>query len=189
MARRKVETAVDIQDALTTKGTVTIKEGELKGERDRAVVLEATPASGYVFAGWEIETTPARTMLRVFGVVGDVYNTVEAVCSVPAIQSVYQTLYTDGSKLYTDEAGKFEAAFGYWDAGNGQYLLYDGSIIPVPQVCLSRGATTVPQQGQVVRIYNAFDQLGNPIPNSDINGFTRLGDGSVVANRDNQAVI
>lgn len=142
----KVETEVQIENAVSSAGTVTIKDGELKGTRNRTVTLQATPATGYSFEGWEVEKT--QTKLRVFITpVDGLYLTANLACNstsgllnnleqVTARSKDVKTLYTDGRMLYTDVEGNFPAATGYWAInGRTSYINYDGLVLPVIETC------------------------------------------------------
>lgn len=132
-------TTVKIEDQVTSKGTITVKEGELRGNRGRMVILEAAAAQGYVFDRWEIETFSVK--LRQFGIVGQRFDSIDQVCSSPNAD-LTTPLYSDGSLLYTDEEGKYPATTGYWYAGRGTYYNYNGANLPSIQTC-SQGSVTV----------------------------------------------
>lgn len=137
---RKVDTEINIQDAITDSGTVTMVDGQTKGPRGRTVTLQATAAPGYVFDGWEIEKSPVRLRIFIAPAVG-LYQTLDSVCD-PTVTQEYTnqtkvtTLYTDGTLLYTDPEGVYQASKGFWSVFGGRgYLIYDGTILPVTQTC------------------------------------------------------
>jgi hypothetical protein len=125
-------TTIQLVNSVSQGGTITVKNGTLQGERARSVVLEATPATGYVFDKWEIETTPIN--LRIFAIVGQKYNSIAEVCTAPT-SDLTTTFYTDSSQLYSDVEGKYLISTGYWFAGSNQYYFYNGNSIPTLQTC------------------------------------------------------
>ena len=131
-------TSIRIENQITSKGTVTVTQGELRGDRGRVVVLEAVPAQGYVFDKWEIETSPVQ--LRQFAVVGQRFDSTQNVCDSSRVD-LTTPLYSDGSLLYTDSEGKYPAPVGYWQAGNGTYYFYNGTTLPSIQTCIQKNTT------------------------------------------------
>lgn len=151
------DTTIQLLNPTSQMGTVTVKTGRLQGERGRSVVLEATPATGYVFDKWEIETTPVN--LRIFARVGQRYDSTNAVCSTSTV-NLTTTLYTDNTLLYTDSEGKYPAATGYWSLGNGQYYYYNGSTIPTIDVCEQpSGGGTVGGGGTRSGVFSNQDEI------------------------------
>jgi hypothetical protein len=136
-------TTVNIDNARTSQGTVTVLTGTLQGDAKRLVTLQANAAEGFEFDKWEIITTPI--VLQQFAAVGQKANSVNEVCNLPAVK-LTTTFYTDGSSLYTDEEGKYPASVGYWQAGVLTYYYYDGVNLPTVQTCIP--AQSSPPQNQ-----------------------------------------
>lgn len=150
-------TTVTITNTTSAAGTVTIRQGELSGRPGRSVILEATPANGYVFDKWEIETTPVQ--LQEFARVGTRYSSIDEVCSAEQVD-LTTPLYTDGTQLYTDSEGKYAAAEGVYQSNRGTYYNYRGSGIPPLQVC--QAPTTIqPQTGGGGRIIDTGVNAGS----------------------------
>lgn len=127
-------TSVDIENPRSSRGTVTINRGLLQGERGREVVLQATPADGYVFDRWEIQTSPIT--LPIFAQVIQRFETSFDACNASFVPGQSITLYSDGSRLYTDIEGRYPAQSGVWQTTtNQQYYNYNGTSIPTLQVC------------------------------------------------------
>ena len=153
-------TTVTITNTTSAAGTVTIRQGELSGKSGRSVILEATPANGYVFDKWEIETTPVQ--LQEFARVGTRYSSIDEVCLAEQVD-LTTPLYTDGTQLYTDSEGKYAATEGVYQSNRGTYYNYRGSGIPPLQVC--QAPTTIQPQtvgggGGGVRTTFTVDNIG-----------------------------
>lgn len=137
-------TSVTIANSLSgPEGTISIKEGQTVGPAGRTLVLEATPATGYIFDKWEIQNSPIQ--LQEFARVGLRYKSTEEVCSDESI-NLTTILYTDGSRLFTDIEGKYEARFGFYQAGRNVYYNYLGSGIPTLQECIQNTTPILQQQ-------------------------------------------
>jgi hypothetical protein len=137
------DTELNIQDAITEAGTVTVINGQTKGPRGRTITLQATATTGYVFNGWEVEKKPV-TLRPFITQVDGLYASVESACNYTsnnteqrvAKNTEIKTLYTDGSKLYTDSEGIYQASTGIWAlSGRTAYINYDGTILPVTETC------------------------------------------------------
>lgn len=137
-------TTVTITNQTSTGGTVTIRQGELSGKSGRTVILEATPATGYAFEKWEIETTPIR--LQEFTKVGARYNSVEEACSAPSVDLI-NPLYSDGTELYTDVSGQYTATPGIYQSARGTYYNYTGAGIPPLLSCPTPSTEGTPSAG------------------------------------------
>lgn len=126
---------VDITPTNPREGTVTVVSGETKGKRGRTVVLQATPADGYTFDGWEIETSPVG--LSPYMNVSIRFDTLESVCLTNAQQSTRTPVFSDGTTLYTDRNGEYQLATGFYqpDGYVGSYIRYTGAGIPAVQTC------------------------------------------------------
>lgn len=127
----QIVTELIVTNPTQAEGAITILNGETKGIKGRTVTLQATPAAGYVFEGWEIETTPA--LLSVFNKVGRRYTDAGSVCV--SNDEAINTLYSDGTRLYTDAEGKLSAEPGFYQSYRGTYFNYDGNTIPALQTC------------------------------------------------------
>lgn len=137
-------TNVRITNTTSAAGTVTVRQGELSGKPGRTVILEATPASGYVFDKWEIETIPVQ--LQEFARVGTRYSSVDEVCLADQVD-LTTPLYTDGSQLYTDIEGKYSAASGVYQSNKGTYYNYTGTGIPPIETCIKPSEVRVQTTG------------------------------------------
>lgn len=129
-------TTVTITNATGPNGTVTLKTGQLSGERGRTITLEATAISGYEFEKWEIETRSVQ--LSEFARASRKFDTAALVCLTGTIQLATETptiLYNDDSKLYTDPQGLYPLATGYYRLTDGRYIDYTGNGIPTKQTC------------------------------------------------------
>jgi hypothetical protein len=168
-------------------GAVVLVEGTLDGSQGRSVTIQATPAPGYRFDRWEVQTFPVE--LQTFAVVAsNPVATVTEVCSDINItrqydgftqynstyQNVARELFTDGTMLYIDTAGNTPAPTGYWGAGGGTYYYWDGGRLPQLQTCTSQTTTTTTTTG-----------TGSPqSPRTVDSGAPRMGDNMDTINRD-----
>ena len=150
-------TTVTITNTTSPSGTVSVRQGELSGRSGRTVILEATPANGYVFDKWEIETTPVQ--LSEFARVGTRYTSVDEACSAEQV-NLTTPLYSDGSQLYTDVEGKYAAPAGIYQSNRGTYYNYLGSGIPPLQTCPTPTAQTSTGGGGGVRTGTLADNEG-----------------------------
>ena len=121
-------------------GSVVVTSGQLVGDRDRQITLEAQPATGYKFSRWEVQTTPVQ--LTFFAYVERIpVQSIAEVCDPLRNLLVPMSLYTDGAMLYVDAEGITPAPTGYWGAGTGTYYYWlGGGSLPTLTTC--SGGTT-----------------------------------------------